>query len=67
MFWPTEELEKIPYKNNFFIIEPFSQHHLFRVRLERGETPKEFHDKSYTSVEKAKSAVTLFVQSKVKE
>lgn len=58
MFFEPKELEqKIPYKNNNFIIEPFGIHNFFRVRMELGETPKELKEQMFTSRMAAETAI----------
>jgi hypothetical protein len=61
LFDPKELEQKIPYKNNHFLIEPFGIYNFFRVLIETGETPKELKEQMFTSREAAKTAVGNYI------
>lgn len=56
----TEQV-KIPYKNNFLVVEQRGPYTLYVVRMEIGETPAFFKDRAYTNIDKAEEAATFFV------
>ena len=67
MFFDPKDLEqKIPYKNNHLIIEPFGIYNHFRIRMELGETPKELKDQTFTSRRAAETAIKSYVNRVVK-
>lgn len=40
---------KIPYLNNFLVLEPFGQYNFIRIRMELGETPAELKNEYFTN------------------
>jgi hypothetical protein len=62
----NEEIEKIPYKNNFLIIEPFGVYSFFRVRMELGETPKYLKDQMFTTRTAAKTEINKYISANTK-
>lgn len=60
------EYPKIPYKDNFAIVEKTGPHNLFRVYLERGQTPTYFIGTQFTSYDKAVQSVNNYLSLKVK-
>ncbi len=62
MFFDQKDLEqRIEYKNNAFIIEPFGVHNFFRVRIETGETPKELRENMFTNRRQAETAIVNYI------
>lgn len=59
----NNEIEKVPYKDNFFLIEPFTVYNFFRVRLERGTTPKVLEDQMFTNRRQARIAIDNYINS----
>jgi hypothetical protein len=59
----TNEIEKVPYKDNFFLIEPFTVYNFFRVRMERGSTPKKLEDQMFTNRRAARIAIDGYINS----
>jgi hypothetical protein len=59
----NNEIEKVPYKDNFFLVEPFTVYNFFRVRMERGSTPKILEDQMFTNRRQAKIAIDNYISS----
>lgn len=56
-----KEIVTVPYKDNHFKIEPFGEYGFLKVRLERGETPLELKDQSFTTLMVAQTAVGNYI------
>lgn len=63
----NKEIITIPYKENNFKLEPFGEYGFIRVHLERGETPQELKDQSFTDTRVASIAVNNFIAKKTPE
>lgn len=63
----NEDVEKVPYKSNFLIIEPFGVYGFFRVRMELGETPKYLKEQQFTTRTAAKKEIVNYISANTKE
>ena len=61
-----DQEQKVPYKNNNFLIEPFGIYNFFRVRMELGETPKELSEQMFTNRTVAEVAINNYVNKNTK-
>lgn len=60
------EYAKVPYKENYAIIEKTGPYNMFRVYLERGQTPDYFKHAVFTSYDLAARSVRDYLEAKAK-
>lgn len=52
---------KVPYFNNFLILEPFGQYNFIRIRMELGETPAELKNEYFTNYRMAEVRANEYI------
>ena len=58
----AKEDNKIPYMNNFLILESFGQYNLIRIRMELGETPAELKNEQFTNYHMASARAKQYIE-----